>query len=121
MTLTDVAHKVIDGWMIDRRISIPAILAVLSVATTAAFFLSDMRNEGRSNTKEIATLKEELVEQRAYTRAIPQISERVGRLEATVAASVSRQELAFEEINKGIKAIITQGGPKNSAPSLRRP
>lgn len=115
MTLTDAVDKAINGWMIDKKISVPVIIATVTAAISVALFFYDVRNEGRSNTKEIATLKEELGEQRAYTKAIPQISERVGRLEATVAASVNRQERQFEEI----MGAIRQNSPKNSAPARR--
>lgn len=117
MTLTDVAHKVVEGWMIDKRISIPAIISIIVAATTAAFFLSDLKNDSKANSKELESQKQEINDLKAFTKAIPLISERVGRLEATVAASSFRQEQAFDEI----KALIVQTRPKNSAPIVRRP
>src|SRR6266702_7018359 len=105
MTLTDVVDKAIHGWMIDKRISIPAILAIISAAITAALFVSDIRADVRTNAREQAFLKQEIEDQKTFTRSIPMISERVGRLEATVAASVSRQENALDEI----KNLIVQG------------
>ena len=112
MTMAELGHRIIDGWTIDRKVSIPVIVAMLTAIISAAFWLSDIKHDVQTNAKELVAQRHQFEEHKAFTSSIPLISERVGRLEATVTASTLRQEQGLEEI----KALIV----KSVRPQIRR-
>jgi hypothetical protein len=59
-TVAAIAHRAIEGWAVDKRVSIPAIIAILSAIVTASLYVSELRSDVRANAKEIEVQKHEM-------------------------------------------------------------
>ena len=95
MTTADVINKVIHGWMIDKKISIPTIIAVLSVIITGALYLNDLKKAVADAQKDTERFERELDEQKRIVGSLP---ERVARIETHLEIATKEQNRAFEEI-----------------------